>query len=129
MNYLKSCILKDFNKANGKFFYSFEVTARDGFEVDRAGFKKCPLFVDITWIANNNLMCGKISESPAFKLARSIEWCHVVSSLTCFKLNDPHIDEILIMENVKNMTILRGGKKSLKRSRVFKSLPLIHRQG
>ena len=129
MNYLKSCILKDFNKENGKFFYSFEVTAKDGFEIDRAGLKKCPLFVDITWIANNNLMCGKISESPAFKLAKKIEWCHVVNSLTCFQLNDDHINEVLTMENIKNMTVLRGGKKVLERSRVFKPLPLIHRQG
>lgn len=110
MKNLKNRMLSDFNKENGKFFYSFEVTAIDGFEVDEAGLNKLPLFVDITWIANINLLRDKVSESPAFKLANSIEWAHVVNSLTCFQLNDRHIDEIL-KENVQSMTILRGGKK------------------
>lgn len=107
---LKNCILEGFNKENGKFFYSFEVTPKEELEVNLSKFKKSPLFVDITWISNHNLKSDKISESPAFKFAEKINCRHIVNSLTCYQLNDHHVDEIIGIENLESLTILRGGE-------------------
>jgi 5,10-methylenetetrahydrofolate reductase len=106
---LKKLILDGFNKENGKFFYSFEVTPKAGLEVDFTKLKKLPLFVDVTWISNHNLKFDDISRSCAFELSKSITCTQTVNSLTCFQLEDFHIDEIL-KEDIHNLTLLRGGK-------------------
>lgn len=117
---LRKLIFDGFNSQNGKFFYSFEVTPRDDLEVDFTKLKKLPLFVDVTWISNQNLKCEKISRSSAVNLSKSITCAQTVNSLTCYQLEDRHIDEIL-EESVNNLTLLRGGK--LLRSRIVISNP------
>lgn len=111
---LKKLIKDNFSKESGKFFYSFEVSPRQGFQVD---FKKLhiqPLFVDITWISDHNLKYKQIRSSPAFELKNAIKSSvNVVNSITCYNLQDDHIDQILQSsenEVTFNLTILRGGK-------------------
>lgn len=108
---LKKLILEDFTKENGKQFYSIEVTPRADLIIDFNEFKTSPLFVDITWLSNENLREKSVRESSAFQLAKQIESSHVVNSVTCFNLNEGHLDEILGgSEVIKNFTVLRGGK-------------------
>lgn len=110
---LKKLILNEFNRENGKFFYSFEVTPKDGLQVDFTKLKKLPLFVDATFLSNHNLKYENISRSPAFELTNKITCSQTVNSLTCFNLEDRHIEEISNNENVHNLTILRGGIRNI----------------
>lgn len=97
---------------DGKFFYSIEITPKTGIKLDFSAFKTLPLFVDITWIKNDNLKIP-LRAASAFDLARKIESSHVVNSLTCYCLNEKQLDEILgSSESIRNFTILRGGKTS-----------------
>lgn len=106
---LQQLIAEKFTPENGKFFFSIEVTPRAGLKIDFNQFKTLPLFVDITWIKDENLKVP-IKNSPAFELARKIKSSQVVNTVTCYKLNDEHIDEILsVSELIKNFTIVRGG--------------------
>lgn len=107
---LKKIILDEFTRENGKFFYSFEITPKNGLQIDFTKLKKLPLFVDATFIFNHNLKYEHISRSPAFEITRKITCSQTVNSLTCYNLEDHHIDEILKIENLVNLTILRGGK-------------------
>lgn len=108
---LKNVILENFTRSNGKFFYSIEVTPKEGLKIDFNEFKVLPLFVDITWIKNQNLNFTPIKSSPAFELASKIKSSHVVNSITCYSLTDENLNEILSgSEVIRNFTILRGGK-------------------
>lgn len=110
---LKKLILENFTQSNGKFFYSIEVTPKVGLKIDFNEFRLLPLFVDITWIKNHNLTFTPIKSSPAFELASNIESSHVVNSITCYRLTDDNLIEILSdSEMIRNFTILRGGKSS-----------------
>lgn len=110
--YLKNVILKNFTQCNGKFFYSIEVTPKEGLKIDFNEFKVLPLFIDITWIDNQNLNFTPIKSSPSFELASKIDSSHVVNSITCNSLTDENLDEILSdSEMIRNFTILRGGKR------------------
>lgn len=106
---LKKLILDGFNRENEKFFYSLEITPKIGLEVDFTRLKKLPLFVVVPWISDHNFKFGEISRSPAFELTKSITCTQAVNSLTCFQLEDRHIDEVL-KEDAANLTLLRGGK-------------------
>lgn len=107
---LKDLIFNNFTRENGKFFYSIEVTPKNGLNLNFNDFKTLPLFVDITWIKNENLKTKKLLEAPAFDLARIIESSQVVNSVTCYNLTEDRLDEILRDCEVNNFTILRGGK-------------------
>lgn len=108
-------IIGSFSKANGKFFYSIEVTPKDGLKIDFNKFRVLPLFVDITWIGSQNLHFTPMKSAPAFELASEIRSSQVVNSITCYTLSDEKLDEILsISGGVTNYTILRGGENCLK---------------
>lgn len=110
---LKKLILQNFTKDNGKFFYSIEVTPKENLSIDFNDFKVLPIFVDITWIRNENLRVASLQNAPAFELARKIECTNVVNSVTCYKLTDENVADVLNQfESMKNFTILRGGKIS-----------------
>lgn len=108
---LKKLIAENYGRHNGKFFYSVEVTAKDGLVIDFSKLKTLPLFVDITWIKDENLKVP-MNDALAFQLANKIESSQVVNSISCYKLTDVHLDEFLGDQAlaVKNLNILRGGK-------------------
>lgn len=54
-NRLKKIIVNNFTKENGRFFYSFDLTPKDDLNIDIKELKYKPLFVDITWISDDNL--------------------------------------------------------------------------
>lgn len=111
---LKHLIKEKFTPESGKFFFSIEVTPKAGFKIDFNEFKVLPLFVDITWIKDDNLKVP-IKNSPAFDLARKIKSSQVVNTVTCYNLSDDLLDEILNgFESISNFTVLRGGEKFLK---------------
>lgn len=108
--FLKVLIAENFTPANGKFFFSIEVTPKSGLNINFNDFKILPLFVDITWVKDENLKTS-IKISPAFELAREIKSARVVNTITCYNLTDDHIAQILSNpEPSKNYTILRGGE-------------------
>lgn len=126
---LKKLIQEQFTKQTGKIFYSFEVTPKENYVLDATKLITRPLFIDITWIGDNNLKYPSICSSPALKLKKDIEGnFNVVNTLSCYRLEESHVDELLSEENdVKNFVILRGGK-SLKNeylSRLIVGLKLI----
>ncbi|CRK98465.1 CLUMA_CG011822, isoform A [Clunio marinus] len=105
---LKIIILENFCRENGKFFYSIEVTPKEETKIYFTKLKIQPLFVDITWIKNFNLITP-IEDAPALKLANEIKSTHVVNSVTCYGLEDHHIEKVLRSElKLKNFTVLRG---------------------
>lgn len=67
------------NNEPGKFFYSIEVTPKPELELDFNDFDTLPLFVDITWLRDENLKTP-LKNSPAFELARKIKSSQVVNS-------------------------------------------------
>lgn len=105
---LKTVILESFTSESGKCFYSIEVTPKSDLKLNLSRLKTLPLFVDITWIRDENLQTP-IRESPAFQLADVIKSSEVVNSITCYKLNEKNLDEILLCG--RNFTVLRGGKR------------------
>lgn len=109
---IKKLICEKFTKETGKNFYSFEVTAKKNFVLDTSQLHVNPLFIDITWISDYNLKHGSILSSPAFILKKELEKnFNVINTITCFKLEDKHIDELLSGEDpVKNFVVIRGGK-------------------
>jgi hypothetical protein len=110
---LKKLILEAFTEENGRFFYSFEVSPKEGLRVDEFEVLKTkPLFVNVTWIGDQNLKYGSIQASPAFQLGKSMRnFSNVVNTVTCFKLEEHHVDEIVSgSEKLSNFTILRGGE-------------------
>lgn len=108
---IKTAISEHFTAESGKCFYSIEVTPKAGLKLDFNDMKTLPLFVDITWINDDNLK-GKIIDSPALKLSRSIESAEVVNSIACNKLSDLQLDEFLSCSG-DNLMVLRGGERFL----------------
>lgn len=110
---LKRLIAEQFTKESKKIFYSIEVTPKWNFEVELPKLNVKPLFVGVTWISDQNLKYENIGMSPALKLKKNIEQdVNVVNTLTCFKLEDKHLDDLLNDENsVRNLTVLRGGEE------------------
>jgi hypothetical protein len=107
---LKKIINENYNSQNGRVFYSIEVTPKSDLSLDFTSFKVLPLFCDITFLSDHNLKSQCILKSPAFDLANEITSCHVVNSITCYKLQDHHIKHILSLKHpVRNFTVLRGG--------------------
>lgn len=105
---LKTLISENFG--NGKVFYSIEVTPKVELELNFNEFNTLPLFVDITWIRDENLKVPIIA-APAFELARKIKSSAVVNTLTCYRLTDDHLNEVLNdSETIKNLTVVRGGQ-------------------
>lgn len=106
---LKRLIHENFCSETRKHFYSIEMTPKPGFRLDFSAFKTLPLFADITWIKDYNLI-GSIHKAPASQLANLIKSVQVVSSITCYKLDDRHLNEILNDSAPRaSFTILRGG--------------------
>lgn len=107
---LKKLILEEFTRENGKVFYSIEVTPKAGLRLDFTKLKTLPLFVDLTWIKDDNLKFP-LNRAPAFEIAERISCSQVVNSVTCFNLTETHLDDILGgSEVIRNFTVLRGGK-------------------
>jgi hypothetical protein len=107
---LKKLIAEEFTRENGKVFYSIEVTPKAGLELDFNEFTTLPLFVDLTWIRDDNLKFP-LKRAPAFQIAESILCTQVVNSVTCHNLTEIHLDEILSgPELIRNFTVLRGGE-------------------
>jgi len=109
---IKKLISERFTKESGKFFYSFEVTAKKNFVLDTSQLHVNPLFIDITWISDYNLKHESILSSPAFTLKKELEKkFNVINTITCFRLEDKHVDELLSEDGpVKNFVVIRGGK-------------------
>lgn len=108
---LNQLICNNFGKATGKHFYSIEVTPKPGLGLDFSAFKTLPLFVDVTWIKDYNLK-SLIYQAPAFQLANLIESVQVVNSITCYKLDDRHLNEILnVSAPAANFAVLRVGSE------------------
>lgn len=108
---LKKLISEKFSRESKKFFYSIEITPKEGLKIDFEDFKTLPLFVDITWIHDDNLKVSNLVNAPAFQLPREITSSQVVNSITCYRLNDEHLTEILAgSEDIKSFTVIRGGK-------------------
>lgn len=105
---LKNYIQLHFNKENGKFFYSIEISPKAGFIVDFSEFVKLPLFINLTWIKDENLKM-QFKDCSSFKIGHEIESVPVVHSITCYNLNDQKLQEILNENSVKNLLVLRGG--------------------
>lgn len=111
---LKKVITEKFSEGNGKFFYSIEVTPKEELHIDLNDFKILPLFINITWIKDENLK-QPLKKAPAFELARKIKSTHVVNSITCYNMICDHVEEIIRdMELIGNFTVLRGGEKKIK---------------
>jgi hypothetical protein len=107
---LKKLIEEEFTKENGKVFYSFEVSPKADFKVDFEILKIKPLFVNITWFGDHNLGYSSVCDSPALKMRATIKsTVHVVNSVTCYKIEDHHINQLAGIENL-NLLVLRGGK-------------------
>lgn len=105
---LKALISENF--AAGKCFYSIEVTPKADLCLNFNEFETLPLFVDITWIRDDNLK-APLRNAPAFDLARKIKSSPVVNTITCYRLTDDHLDEVLNgSETIKNLTVVRGGQ-------------------
>lgn len=109
---IKKLICEKFTKETGKIFYSFEVTAKKNFVLDTSQLSVNPLFIDITWISDYNLKHESILSSPAFILKKELEKnFNVINTITCFKLEDKHVDELLSGDDpVKNFVVIRGGE-------------------
>jgi len=106
---LSKLIEENFNAETKKFFFSLEVSPKENLMLDFYGFKVLPLFVNITWIRDDNLT-APLRDAPAFKLAEQIKSSHVVNSVTCYKLTDEDLNEILSNpETTENFNLLRGG--------------------
>lgn len=105
---LKTRIWENFT--GRKFFYSIEVTAKEELNLDFNKFKTLPLFVDIPWFADHNLV-DPLRGAPAFELARKIKSSAVVNTLTCYRLTDDHLNEVINdSETIKNLLVVRGGQ-------------------
>lgn len=106
---LKTLIKENFKPANGKFFYSLEVTPSCDLELDLTQLEILPLFIDFTWMYDENLKYP-LQNSPALEARRLVQSTQAVNSITCYKLTESHIDELLDDdEPIKNFTVLRGG--------------------
>lgn len=91
---LQGLIHEHFGPECGKHFYSIEVNPKKSLQLDFSAFKTLPLFVDISRVKNADVD-GSILEAPAFQLASGITSVQVVNTITCYKLGDRHLDEIL----------------------------------
>ena len=109
---LKRLISEKFTSETKKVFFSIEVTDKWNYEIDLPKLNTKPLFIGIAWISDKNLQYDNINSSPALQLKKNIgNDMEVVNTITCYKLEDKHLDELLSEENgVKNLTVLRGGK-------------------
>lgn len=105
---LKQAITENFTHQNGKFFYSIEVTPKKELKIDFNEFKILPLFVNITWIKNENLI-RPLRNALAFELAREIKTVHVVNNISCYKFTNDHVEILKNEEIVENIMIVRGG--------------------
>lgn len=112
---LKTIIRDHYNQENGKFFYSFEITPNNNLNLDLNSFKIKPLFIDISWLSDQNLKYCHILKSPALQLRNQLlsrAETHVVNSITCYSLQDKHIEQLLgNREKFQNFVVLRGGNK------------------
>lgn len=95
-------------------FFSFEVTpsadGNDDLVTKIEEMENLPLFISISWLRDDNLM-SQISAAPAITLTnRMNKYANIVNSITCYKMTDELLDQILECENVRNLLILRGGK-------------------
>lgn len=100
---------------SGKRFYGIEISpSPKGHHLDYNCFGDLqPLFTSITWLFDHNINCEPISKSPAMTLTRSVQECNpALLHLTCFKLSDSKLQEIIGID-VTNLFALRGGLYSL----------------
>lgn len=107
---LRRLIQEEFTQENGKVFYSIEATPSAGLQLDFREFKILPLFVDLTWIRDENLKFP-LTTAPAFEVAEKLSCTQVVNSITCYNLAETQLDEILGRSDmITNFTVLRGGE-------------------
>lgn len=98
-------------------FFSFEVTPSAADDGDKTNLvakidkmETLPLFINISWLRDDNLKFP-IAKAPAIELANRLsKYTNVVNSITCYKMTDELLDQILECENVRNLLVLRGGK-------------------
>lgn len=108
---LKTLVAENFTAENGKFFYSLEVTPSFNLDLDLTDLKTLPLFIDVTWTYDENLNYPSLQDCPALEARRLIESTQAVNSITCYKLTEEHVDQLLDdVEKIKNFTVLRGGE-------------------
>lgn len=94
---------------DGKVFYSLELTPKIGVNVNFSEFVKLPLFVNLTWIKDDNLKVA-LKNSQTIKVGSAISATEVVHSITCYNLSESQLDEFLEEESVLHMNVLRGGE-------------------
>lgn len=106
---LSKVICEKLKVENRDQFYSFEVTPNKNLKIDLSKFQKLPLFIDVNWLRDDNLKVDSIQDSPAFQITKSIQSTYIVNSITCYKMTEKLLDEILNCDFIMNLNILRGG--------------------
>ncbi|CAO1413749.1 unnamed protein product [Diamesa serratosioi] len=92
---------------DGKVFYSLEITPKKDVTVNFSEFVKLPLFVNLTWIKDDNLKVT-LTDSSTIQIGSAISSTEVVHSITCFNLTEQKLDEFLNHKSVVNLNVLRG---------------------
>lgn len=99
-----------FGAANGKYFYSIEITPKDDLRLDFTELSVLPLFVALTWIKDDNLSCADgLKGAPTACVTRLIRSSFRVNHLSCYKLTDHQLQEFLDLDEVDNISVVRGG--------------------
>ena len=94
---------------DGKIFYSLEITPKKDVNVNFNEFVKLPLFVNLSWIKDDNLKVT-LTESLTVRIGSAISSTEVVYSITCYNLTDQKLNEFLNDDSVLNLNVLRGGE-------------------
>lgn len=112
--------------ANKKRFFGIEVSpVPSAEELDFNKFDARPLFTSITWLLDHNLQHAMLGDAPALKLAAVIRRSSsVLSHLTCYKMTENQLREILEQHHVENVLALRGGMFIVQTIHSFQTMPL-----
>lgn len=97
--------------ANKKRFYGIEVSPVPSTEeLNFNEFDVAPVFTSITWLLDHNLRQATLGDAPALKLAAVVRKSNpVLSHLTCYRMTENQLREILLEHQVDNVLALRGG--------------------
>ncbi|CAO1410581.1 unnamed protein product [Diamesa tonsa] len=87
------------------------MTPKAGLDVDFDAFVKLPVFVNLTWISDDNLKTS-LEDSQTIRVGRTIKDTEVVHSVSCYNMSDGRLDEFLKEDSVLHLNVLRGDRVS-----------------
>lgn len=94
-----------------KLFYSIEISPLKHLQLDFNELIPSPLFTAITCSSDLNSKELDIINSPAFKLVKQMESSTLIlTHITCYKMTEKKLNDILNIDSIKNILTLRGGK-------------------